>query len=75
MNIRTHRLTLAISQSKLARLSAVSRFKICMFELGSGRLTSDEQLRIKKAFGTESARLRSVAVDIDFHEIDLAGGK
>ena len=46
-----------------------------MFELGSGGLTPDEQLRIKKALETESARLRSVAVDMDFHEIDLAGGK
>ena len=46
-----------------------------MFELGSGGLTPDEQLRIKKALETESARLRSVAVDIDFHAIDLAGSK
>jgi hypothetical protein len=46
-----------------------------MFELGDGRLTPDEQLRIKKALETESARLRSVAVDIGFHEIELAGDK
>ena len=46
-----------------------------MFELGSGGLTPDEHLRIKKALEAESARLRSVAVHIDFHEIDLAGGK
>jgi hypothetical protein len=46
-----------------------------MFELGSGGLTPDEQLRIKRALETESARLRSVAVEIGFHEIDLARGK
>ena len=75
LNLRTHRNVLGISQSRLARLSEVSRFKICMFELGSGGLTPDEHLRIKKALETESARLRSVAVEIDFQEIDLAGGK
>jgi hypothetical protein len=46
-----------------------------MFELGGGGLTPDEHLRIKKALETESARLRSLAVEIDFQEIDLAGGK
>jgi predicted transcriptional regulator len=71
--LRTHRNALGISQSRLARLAAVSRFKICMFELGGGGLTPDEQLRIKQALETESARLRSVAVEIDFHENDIAG--
>jgi len=46
-----------------------------MFELGSGGLSPEEQLRIRKALEGESARLRSVAVEISFHEIDLAGGK
>lgn len=46
-----------------------------MFELGNGALTSDEQLRIRHALESESTRLRSVAVDIDFQAIDLAGGK
>jgi hypothetical protein len=46
-----------------------------MFELGGGRLTPDKQFRIKNTLKTSAARLRSVAVDIDFHEIDLAGVK
>jgi hypothetical protein len=46
-----------------------------MFELGSGRLTPDEQRRIRQALKEESARLGSVAVDLDFQAIDLAEGK
>jgi hypothetical protein len=46
-----------------------------MFELGGGSLTAEEQLRIKKALETESARLRSVALDEDSHEDDLAGDR
>ena len=75
LTLRTHRSALGISQSRLARLAAVSRFKICMFELGSGGLTPDEQLRIRQALEAESARLRSLAVEIDLRAIDLAGGK
>ena len=75
IKLRSRRETLGLSQSNLARISGVSRFKICMFELGGGALAPDEQLRIRKALEGESARLRSIAVEIDFHEIDLAGGK
>ena len=75
LNLRTHRNVLGISQSRLARLADVSRFKICMFELGGGSLTPEEQLRIKQALGTETARLRAVSVDIDFQSAELTGGK
>jgi predicted transcriptional regulator len=60
IDLRSHRESFGLSQSKLARLSGVSRFKICNFELGSGSLTADEDRRIRFALASEAARLRSV---------------
>ena len=65
-NLRTHRGTLGISQSRLARLSGVSRFKICTYELGDTSLTPEEQSRIREALQAEAQRLRSIPVQIDF---------
>ena len=65
MNLRAHRNALGISQSRLARMSGVSRFKICTFELGSGSLTPDEQDQIRKALHAEAERLRSVPAQLD----------
>lgn len=56
---------LGISQSKLSRLSGVSRFKICTFELGSGSLTDEEHQRIRNALEIEAARLRLASSQID----------
>ena len=64
MNLRTHRNALGISQSRLARISRVSRFKICVFELGSGSLTPDEQRQINEALQAEAERLRYAAAQI-----------
>lgn len=66
MDLRTHRTELGISQSRLARLSGVSRFKICTYELGDTRLTDDEQDRIRKGLQAEIERLRSVSFQIEF---------
>lgn len=65
MNLRAERSALGISQSRLARLSGVSRFKICTFELGSGALNPDELDRIKSIFRAEAERLRTVCRQID----------
>jgi hypothetical protein len=59
-------MALGVSQSKLARLSGVSRFKICLFELGDGSLTSDEQIRIREALLVEAERLRQISAHFDF---------
>jgi predicted transcriptional regulator len=64
MNVRANRLTLGISQSRLSRISGVSRFKICVFELGSGSLTPDEQHQINEALQAEAERLRYAAAQI-----------
>jgi len=66
MSLRNHRNELRISQSKLSRISGVSRFKICTYELGNGSLTADEQRRIREALQAEAIRLRDVAVYADF---------
>jgi predicted transcriptional regulator len=65
MNLRADRSALGISQSRLARMSGVSRFKICTFELGSGALKEDELDRIKTALLAEADRLRTVSRQID----------
>jgi len=69
MNLRAHRSALGISQSKLARMSGVSRFKICTFELGSGSLSEDEQERIRTALRVEADRLRSIPTQIDLGQL------
>ena len=71
MNLRDHRNALGISQSRLARASGVSRFKICTFELGNGSLRSDEQECIVKALAAEADRLRSIPAEMDLRGLDL----
>lgn len=66
--LRASRVSLGISQSRLARIARVSRFKICTFELGDGALSLDEQNRITQALRAEADRLRSISVVIEFDE-------
>ena len=74
IKLRSRRESLGISQSKLARISGVSRFKICMFELGGGTLSPAECQRIKAALETEAARIRS-ATSIDLQDLEFSEGK
>jgi len=71
IKLRSRREALGISQSKLARTSGVSRFKICMFELGGGSLSSQECRSIKTALEAEAARIRSVTASIELHDLEL----
>lgn len=64
---------LRLSQSELARKSGVPRPKICIFELGGGSLSFDEQRRIQEALQREAECLRSITVDIDFGVMAGAG--
>lgn len=75
MDLRANRNKLQISQSRLASLAGVSRFKICLYELNEGTLTSQELRLIHYAFHAEAKRLRSVAdaVDLDQAELPPAG--
>jgi transcriptional regulator with XRE-family HTH domain len=74
MDLRAYRLSLGISQSRLARLSGVSRFKLCVYELGSGSLTPEELTRIKGAFEHETARLSAAVAGFQFPS-EVAKGK
>lgn len=66
MDLRSHRKSLGISQSRLARVAGVSRFKICLFELGDGSLTVDEENRVSAALQVEVERLREIPIHFDF---------
>jgi transcriptional regulator with XRE-family HTH domain len=68
MELRAARKTLGLSQSHLSRLSGVSRFKICLFELGDGSLSIQEQDRIRGALQTETDRLRKLPESFEFSE-------
>jgi hypothetical protein len=48
------------------RISGVSRFKICTFELGSGLLTTAEQDLIRASLQGEADRLRDISAQIEF---------
>ena len=63
MTLRLQRQALGISQSRLSRLSSVSRFKICMHENEGGSLRTEEQDRIEKALQAELDRLGFSAKD------------
>jgi len=67
--LKAIRLSLGVSQSGLARLSGVSRFKICTFELGSGSLSAEDQQSITEALRSEAERLRSAAVNFGGFEL------
>jgi transcriptional regulator with XRE-family HTH domain len=58
--LRFNREALRLSQSHLARLSGVSRFKICLYELGDRELSADELARIGAALIAETERLRQL---------------
>ena len=64
--LRSHREALGLSQSRLARLCGVSRFKICTYELGDTSLSGDEQERISGALQREAQRLSAISLQIDF---------
>src|SRR6266404_4256107 len=60
-NIQLARLKLRISQTRLATLARVSRFKICLHERGDLSLTPPELQRIADALREEARRIRSDA--------------
>ena len=74
IKLKSRRELLGISQSKLSRISGVSRFKICMFELGGGPLSPEECQRLKTAFEAEAARIHS-ATSIDLRDFEFIEGK
>lgn len=72
MSLQSRRVSLGLSQSRLAREAGVSRYKICTFEMGSGSLSGEELDRIRKAFHSEASRLWSIAVALPDDDCDPA---
>jgi predicted transcriptional regulator len=70
--LRTNREALGLSQSRLARLAGVSRFKICLFELGDGKLTDAELSKIRIALQAEMDRLHNLSATINLAETATA---
>lgn len=56
-NLRARRIALKLSQIRLARLAGVSRWRICLHEIGDGPLSSEEERRINEAFRKEAIRM------------------
>ena len=65
-DLKANRLAVRFSQSELARRSGVPRVKICLYELGDGKLTAEEQGRIRGALQSEVERLRRVSIQVEF---------
>lgn len=63
--LRQQRSQLRLSQTRLARLSGVSRFKICLHELGDRSLSTGELVLIENALLREAGRLRGVAEKLE----------
>jgi predicted transcriptional regulator len=63
--LRELRVALRVSQSRLARLSGVSRFRICTHALGDTAPTAEDQRRIRESLQSEAERLRNTSVQID----------
>ena len=75
VDLKEIRRTLGLSQSKLARLSTVSRFKICTFELGGGSLSNEELQQIRQALQQEADRLRRLSSALNSSQYDMSGPK
>ena len=60
MDFRRQRRAVGLSQSRLAQLAAVSRFKLNAHELGYKPLSAAEQEKIESALRQEIHRLRGV---------------
>jgi predicted transcriptional regulator len=66
MDVKKTRLKLRISQAHLAKLSDVSRFKICLHERGDQPLNEADLARIRYALQREAQRLADALAPIAF---------
>jgi predicted transcriptional regulator len=62
-----------MSQRRLARLSGISRFKICTYELGDASPLPAEENRLIEALRAEAERLRNISLEIDFTRVSAVG--
>ena len=62
--LKKDRVALGISQSRLARLAHLPRFKIVFFELGERPLSEEDQACVRAVLQAEAGRLVSAAAEI-----------
>ncbi len=62
--LKRDRAVLGLSQSRLARLAQLPRFKIVFFELEDRPLSEDDQVRVRAALRAEAQRLKQMASQI-----------
>ena len=62
-DLKVQRNSLRLSQSGLARLSGVSRYRICLHELGDLVLSTEELQRIERAVDLEVRRFQGMLAD------------
>jgi predicted transcriptional regulator len=62
--LKQDRAALGLSQSRLARLSQLPRFKIVFFELGDRPLSEEDRVRVRTALRAEARRLAGMATEI-----------
>lgn len=62
--LKRDRAALGISQSRLARLAGLRRFKVVFFELGDRSLSAEDQASIRTALRAAAQRLAGVASEI-----------
>jgi hypothetical protein len=67
-DFKSYRLGMRLSQSALARMASVSRFRLWGSEHGTCTLTPEEKDRIQEALRRESLRLEAVSRKIDVAE-------
>jgi plasmid maintenance system antidote protein VapI len=63
--LRLFRISIGVSQSGLARISGVQRWKINAFELGDIKLSDDELRKLRAAFQTQLDRLHNLPANMD----------
>jgi len=69
---RAHRESLGLTQLRTARISGVSRFKLCLYESDNGDLTIDEHRQLLTALQREAERIRDVAAALNFGAATVA---
>ena len=60
---RNQRIAFKLSQHALAHRAGISRWRLCIHELGDGSLTGEEEHKIAEALQREAARIWQLAHD------------
>lgn len=65
MDLKDKRVRLKLSQLRLARRAGVSRFKLCLYELGEGTLNPREIALLESAIAEETRRVKRMLGEVE----------